>query len=178
MKNPNPSYIQVNKDFDEVLDKLAAVLYSKVQNQPVSTQSEFHRLVYESINQVLFPAELDKSKLVYLEPKLQFAKSGPVGTASYAAPIERQDYGRRKPRKPYQVTPARQIQQTRMQIASSAWKSADADIRSQWEQAAGKEPTLGTSLYCGVYMALLADNKPIPNPFIPTPEILEYYHSR
>jgi hypothetical protein len=178
MKKPNPSYIQVTKDFPMVLDTFATLLYEKITEQPPGTQSEFIELVYQSIKQVLFPADLDSAKLKYNELKLQFTKSGPLGKTSYAAPFERQDYARRKPAKPYQVTPARLLQQSRMQLASSVWKSTDPAIRVQWEQAALTEQNLAVSLFCGIYMMLLADNLPIPDPFIPTPELLQYYHSR
>lgn len=178
MKKPHPSYIQVNIDLSEILDKVAVVLYEMVQVQPVNSQSEFHRLVYESLNQVMFPAEVDTAKLVYLEPKLQMAKSGPVGDSSYAASIERQDYARRKPRKPYRTTPARQMQQTRMQQAINAWNSTDYSIQTQWEDAALNMQMAGVHLFRGIYIARLVDNLSIPEPFIPTPELLQYYQSR
>ena len=128
MKKPNPSYIQVTKDFQPVVDTFATLLYEKTILQPPGTKAEFIELVYQTINQVLFPADLGSAKLKYNEPKLQFTKSGPVSGTSYAAPIERQDYARRKPAKPYKQTPARLLQQTRMGQASSGWKSTDPAI--------------------------------------------------
>jgi hypothetical protein len=178
MKRTNPANIQVTKDFLDILNIFADILFLEINKNPPKSNVEFREQVDRAFSQVLFPADLATAKLKYNEPKLQFTKSGPVGTASYAAPIERQDYARRKPAKPYQVTPARQMQQTRMQQASSAWKSASPEIRIQWEQVAEKEQYLAVNLFCGIYMLLLADNQPIPNPFIPTPELLKYYHSR
>jgi hypothetical protein len=98
MKKPYPSYIQVNRDLSEIIDRFALVLYRKALKQLVWSQSEFNKLVYASFNQVLFPAELDSAKLQYLEPKMQISKSGPLGDSSYAATRERQDYARRKPK--------------------------------------------------------------------------------
>lgn len=178
MKKTNPSYIQVNKDFSGVLDRFAVVLYEKSKEKPAGTQSEFNKLVYQSINQVLFPADIDSAKLKYNEPKLQFTKSGPLGTASYAAPRERQDYARRLPSVPFKQTPARRLQQSRMQLATTAWNSIDTATRAKWDRTAKVEQNFTVSLFCGIYMQLLSDNRPIPDPFLPTPELLKYYHSR
>ncbi|MDI6783662.1 MAG: hypothetical protein QME64_06140 [bacterium] len=178
MKKQNPSYIQVTKDFTMVVDTFAALLYEKTTEQPPETKAEFIELVYQTINQVLFPADIDSAKLKYNELKLQFVKSGPLGETSYAAPKERQDYGRRKPKTEYKHTERRDPQLNRMKLATDAWNSSAASIKKQWKTTADKEQTTPVGLFSGVYMSLLADNLPIPTPFHPTPELLKYYHSR
>jgi hypothetical protein len=181
MKKPNPSYIQVTKDFQPVVDTFATLLYEKTILHPPGTKAEFVELVYQTFNQVLFPADLDSAKLKYNELKLQFTKSGPLGETSYAAPIERQDYARRKPAKPYQSTLARVNHQNRIKSANTAWNSANAELKSIWNNAAiafDTTPKLdGINLFRGVYISLLVDNQPIPDPFIPTDELLRYYHA-
>ena len=133
MKRPNPSYIQVTKNLQPVVDTFASLLFKRITKKLPKSEKELRKLIYQAFEQVLFPVELSSAKLKYKEPKLQVTKSGPLGNASYAAPKERQDYARRKPSKPYQPTPARQQQQTRMQQAIAAWNSATPSIRTKWE---------------------------------------------
>ncbi|MFB3896663.1 MAG: hypothetical protein ACE14V_10215 [bacterium] len=178
MKKPNPEYIQVNRDLSEILDRFSSVLYKKALKLLVWSPYNFNKLVYESINQTLYPAELESAKLLYLEPKLQISKSGPLGNNSYAAPRERQDYARRKPKKAYKPTPARQTQQSRMQLAIKAWKSTEPSIQLQWNQAAMNMQMGGVHLFRGIYIARLVDNLSIPEPFLPTQDLLKYYQSR
>jgi hypothetical protein len=178
MKRPNPAYIQVTKNLQPVLDNIAGLLYQEITKTLPKSEKELRDLISQALERTLFPADLDSAKLKYNEPKLQLTKSGPLGQSSYAAPIERQDYARRKPAKPYQVTPARQLQQVRMQLATAAWNSIDTATRAKWDRTAKIEQNFTVSLFCGIYMQLLADNQPIPDPFIPTPELLKYYHSR
>ncbi|MFB3897631.1 MAG: hypothetical protein ACE14V_15165 [bacterium] len=178
MKRPNPADIQITKDFQEVLDQMVKILYSELAATPLKSEIELKNLVKCILEEMLYPADLTAAVLKYTEPKLQYTKSGPVGNASYASPKSRQDYARRLPSKPYEPTPARQMQQSRMQEAVSAWQSTDAGIQSQWNQAAIAFNLGGVHLFHGVYLALLIDNKPIPSPLVPTPEILQYYHSR
>ncbi|MCX7918817.1 MAG: hypothetical protein N3A72_04240 [bacterium] len=153
-------------------------MYKQLTKKSVKSEKELQKIVYQAFEQVLFPVDLSTATLKYNEPKLQLVKSGPLGTASYAAPKERQDYARRKPAKPYMLTPARQLQQSRMRQATTAWKTTPESIRIQWKQIAEKEHNYAVSLFCGIYMLLLADNRPIPNPLIPNPELLKYYHCR
>jgi hypothetical protein len=178
MKKPNPSYIQVTKNFQPVLDTFASLLYKRITKTLPKSEKALRKLISQVLEQVLFPVELSSAKLKYKEPKLQLTKSGPLGNASYAAPKERQDYARRKPAKPYQPTPARQQQQARMQLAIAAWKSTDSDIQTKWNQAAIEFNFAGVHLFRGVYITLLIDNLPIPIPFLPTDELLKYYRSK
>lgn len=178
MKKPNPNYIQVTKDFQPVLDKFGTLVYKKIAKEPPGTKAEFIELVYQTIEKVLFPVDLGSAKIKYNEPKLQLTKSGPLGDTSYAAPKERQDYGRRKPKVAYKLTEGRKSQLNRMERAMEAWNSTLDSIKIQWKQAADTEQTTQVGLFSGIYMSLLADNLPIPDPFIPTPELLQYYHSR
>lgn len=178
MKNPNPAVIQITKDFGVILDNVVKILYSELGKTPVKSEIELRDLVDGIFGQVIYPGNLTNAALKYTEPKLQLTKSGPVGKSSYAAPRDRQDYARRLPSKPFNQTPFRQLQQTRMLEVVAAWKSSDANIKSQWNQAAIEFKLGGVHLFHGVYLALLIDNKPIPTPFLPTSELLKYYHSR
>jgi hypothetical protein len=178
MKKPNPADIQVTQDFQVVLDNVVKILYAELAVTPIKSEMELMKLIDKILESILYPADLTSATLKYKEPKFQFTKSGPVGKTSYAAPIERQDYARRLPSKPFKPTPARQLQQSRMQQAVSAWKSTDANIQSQWNQAAIEFKLGGVHLFHGIYLALLTDNEPIPTPLLPTPEILQYYRSR
>jgi len=178
MKRPNPADIQITKDFQLVLDNFVRLLYIELANKPVNSEKELHEVVYQVIEHVLYPVDLSSALLKYKEPKMQFTKSGPLGKTSYAAPIERQDYARRLPSKPFKQTPSRQLQQSRMQQAVSAWKSTGADIQAEWNQASKEFNFAGVQLFHGVYLALLIDDKPIPTPCLPTVEILQYYRSR
>ena len=178
MKKPNPSYIQVTKDFQSVLDKFGTLLYEKIAEEQPTTKEAFIELVEQTIETVLFPIDLDSAKLKYNELKLQYTKSGPLGETSYAASFERQDYARRKPSKPYKLTPKRKQQLERMQQAIAAWKTTAPDEQEQWKQAAAGFSMCGIHLFRGVYITLLINNLPIPIPFLPTQKILHYYRSR
>ena len=181
MNKPNPEYIQITKNLQPVLDTFAGLLYQEITKMLPKSEKELRELINQALEQVLFAGKLDSAILKYKELKLQFTKSGPLGTASYAAPKERQDYARRKPSKPYQSTPARVNHQNRIKSANTAWNSANPDLKSLWNNAADSFDTApkldGINLFRGVYISLLVDNQPIPDPFIPTDELLRYYRT-
>ncbi|MCX7919933.1 MAG: hypothetical protein N3A72_10100 [bacterium] len=178
MKNQYPTFIYITKKFNFVLDDFSKQLFNALTESIPTSEPELRKLITQILESILFPAELSTATIRYLEPKLQLTKSGPLGKNSYVRTNARQDYARRLPEKPYQPTPARIQQQTRMKLAVAAWQSTGDSIRNQWNKAATEFQLAGVHLYRGVYICLLIDNLPIPDPFIPTPELLQYYRSR
>ncbi len=178
MKDENSNYIQVTKDLDEVLEKLAERLYGDWSQFPVPTLEKSREWVVNTIQEILYPAELSGALIRYREPKLQFTKTGPMGNQSYAQPLEKQPYARRRPTTSPEKTPNRLLQQDRMRQANSAWKQLTPNEREIWDNTSISPILNGILLYRGIYISLLVDQQPIPNPLLPTPELLEYYRHR
>ncbi len=178
MSNSNPSFIQVTQNFEPLLNRLAFRLLLKIDESPFFSIQEVQEWLIQEFEKMLFPAELSSAVIRYLEPKLQFTKSGPLAYNSYAAPRKRQHYSRRLPSTPCEPTPKRLVQQNRMRQAVQAWQQSTPAIRGQWQTAAIPFHTDGVYLFRGIYICLLVDNQPIPNPFVPTPALLHYYRTR
>ena len=123
---------------------------------------------------------VDESNFIVKFDQLKFAESVSVkiGETSYADSDKIQSHGKRLPKKSPEKTPARLVQQDRMRIAESSWKSEDNSIINAWNQAAESLPLNGSNLHHGIFLFLLKDNKPIPSPFLPTYELLSWYNKR
>ena len=171
-------YIKVNRDLNEVMDKVAERLYRDWSECQVPSLEKSQQWVSRTIQSVLFPIDLPSAVIKYHEPKLQEKKWGPMGDMSYSAPEGKQDYARRKPAKTPEPSVERLKQQERMQKANDAWKVLDFELQKEWDSANMKSSRSGVHLFCGVYMSLLKDNKPIPSPLIPTTELIDYYLTR
>ncbi len=178
MKNPDPAYIKVTRKFPKVLEAFSSKLFEEIAKEQPKSQDELQNLVFQLFGNVLFASDLSTAILKYKELKLQFSKSGPVGDTSYTIGNDRQDYGKRKPDKEYKSTADRKKQTDRMKPTNIAWQTASESIKEQWNTAADEFPFFGVHLFKGCYLFLLGDNQPIPDPFLPTPEILAYYRAK
>jgi len=178
MINPDSRYIPVTRNFKPILDTLSEVLFQRLNHSPFQSESEIRDWLYETFHSILFQGDLSSAVIKYNEWKIQFTKSGPVGDLSYAVSKDRQDYARRLPSPPYRPTPKRLLQQERVKQANENWKITTPDQRNQWKTAAKRFDIEGVYLFQGIYISLLVDNQPIPDPFLPTPELLQYYKSR
>lgn len=139
---------------------------------------EFQGWVAGTVKKVLMAVELESATIRYRQRKLAERISGPMGEVTYVDSKERRAHGRRLPSKPYQETPKRLIVQERVKEADFEWKNLHKNLKESWIKAGRKLHIPGVSLFLGIYLSLLVDGKAIPNPLLPTQELMKYYKER
>ena len=178
MKKKETNYIKVTKDLNGVMDRVAERLYRDWSESPVPSLVKSQQWISKTIQEILFPIDLPSAVIKYREPKLQMKKWGPMGDVSYSAPEGKQDYGRRRPKKSQVPTMKQLKQQERMRKTLDAWRDLEPNLQKRWKFVKIDSNKRGVHLFRGIYLSMLRDNKPIPNPLLPTTEILKYYLTR
>jgi hypothetical protein len=178
MKTQVCKSIPVPMNLEEVLMKLSGPLFERVNQRKFQSEEETKEWLRSIFQGILFCGDLSTAVLRYQQSKLCESITGPLGNRTYIDSQKRGSYARRLPSKSPESTPKRKIQQDRMKLANQSWKTLPDGQKNLWEVVSKPFNKGGVHLFKGIYVSLLVDHQPIPDPFLPTPELMDYYTHR